>query len=102
VDVGDDVAEVLLEEVEVFLIRIGILGALLRVQVLLRAGDGRVDLLVRGGDAADDLLALDAYEAVDFIKFLLELLDKALLGLLVPGVVYAQGCLELLVVDIVE
>jgi hypothetical protein len=41
-------------------------------------------------------------EGVDLVELLLELLDEALLRLLVPVVVHAQGRLELVIVDVVE
>lgn len=102
VDICDDVAEVLFEQLEVLLERVAVLVRLPRLQVLLRLGDSGVDLLLRRCYAADDLLAFDAHEAVDLVELLLELLHEALLRLLVPGVVDAQGRLELLVVDVVE
>lgn len=101
-DVGNDVAKILLEQIEVFLKGISFLGALLRLLVFLRARHSGVDLLVRCRYAANDLLTLDAHEAVDFVELLLELLNEVLLGLLVPGMVHAQRSLQFLIVDIVK
>lgn len=99
--VGDDVAQVFLQQVEILLERVLILASLLRL-VFLRASDCGIDFFVRSRYTSDDLFALDAYEAVDLVEFLLELLDEALLRLLVPCVVHAEGRLEPLVVDVVE
>lgn len=96
VDVGDDVAQVLLEQVE------ALLGLIAEHARPLRAGDGVADLLLGGGDAADDLLALDALEGVDLVELLVQQLEVVLLLGLVPAVVDAQGALEALVVDVVE
>ena len=102
VNISNDVAQIFLQQVKVLLERILILASLLRLRVFLRASDSSVDLLLRCCYAADDFLALDAHEAVDLVEFLLELLNKALLRLLVPCVVHAEGRLKLLVVDVVE
>lgn len=96
--VGDDVAQILLQQVKVLLNRV----ALLARRLLLCTRDGILDLLLRRCYATDDLAALDALEGVDLVELRLQLLDEALLRLLVPDVVDAQGILELLVVDVVE
>ena len=84
VDVGNDVAQVLLEQVKVLFLGVAVLDG-----GVVGAGDGIVDFLLRGCYAADNLLALDALEGVDLVELLLEMLDEALLRLLVPGVVDA-------------
>lgn len=101
-DVGNDVAQVLLKQIEVFFEGIPILADLMRLLVLLRAGNGGIDLLLGRGNTTDDLLAFDAHEAVNLVKLLLELLDKALLRLLVPCVVHAQRRFQFLVVDVIK
>jgi hypothetical protein len=101
VDIGDDVAQILLEQVKVFVKGIVVVRRVV-LQLALGAGDGLVDLFVRGSYAADDLVALDTDEGVDLVELLLELLDKVLLRLFVPGVVDAEGRLKALVVDVVE
>jgi hypothetical protein len=98
VDVGDDVAQVLFQQVEIFLDRV----ARLAFTVLLYAMDGIADLFLRGCYAPDNFLGLDALEGVDLVELLLQLLDEALLRFLVPVVVHAQGVLEVIVVDVVE
>lgn len=98
VHVGDDVAQVFLEQVKVLLDRLAVLAR----RLLLCARDGILDLLLRRCYAADDLAALDALEGVDLVELRLQLLDEALLRLLVPDVVHSQRTLELLVVDVVE
>ena len=101
VDIGDDVAQIFLEQVEVLVKGVVALRRVV-LQLALGASDSLVDLLVRGGDATDDLIALDADKGVDLVELLLELLDKVLLRLFVPGVVDAEGRLKALVVDVVE
>jgi hypothetical protein len=94
VHIGNDLAQILLEDVKVLLE--------VTTRSLLRPVDGLGDLALRRCYAADDLLGLDALEGVDLVELLLELLDEALLRLLVPDVVHAEGILEAIVVDVVE
>jgi hypothetical protein len=98
VDIRDNVAEVLLEQIEALL---GLLAELGRA-LLLHAGDGIADFLLGRGDAPDNLLALDALERVDLVELLVEQLEVVLLGVLVPCVVHAEGVLQALIVDVVE
>lgn len=99
VHVGDDVAQVLLEQLKVLLGRRVLAGLEL---VVVDLADDVVDLLLGGGYAADDLLGLDLLEGVDLVELGLELLDEGLLGLVVPGARGAECRLEVLVVDVVE
>ena len=93
VHIGDDVAQVLLQQLELVLGRaVGGVGC---------PGHDIVDLLLRGAYAADDLVALDLGEGVDLVQLRLELLDKLLLLFLVPGAVGAQCFFEAFVVDVV-
>jgi hypothetical protein len=93
VHVGDDVAQVLLQQLEVVLGR--------AVSSIFCPGDDIVDLLLRRSNAADDLVALDLSEGVDLVQLRLELLDKLLLLFFVPGAVGAQCFFETFVVDVV-
>jgi hypothetical protein len=65
VHVGNDVAQVLLQQVE------SLLGLFGERALLLRARNRIADLLLRRGDAPDNLLALDALERVDLVEFLI-------------------------------
>ena len=98
VHVCDDVAQVLLEQVEVLLDRLAVLAQ----AILLHTPDRLGDLLLRRCYAPNDLLGLDALEGVDLVELLLELLHKVGLGLVIPDVRRAQLALEALVVDVVE
>lgn len=99
VHVGDDVAQVLLEQLEVLLGR----RLLADVQgIVVDLADHVVDLLLGGGNAADDLLGLDLLEGVDLVQLRLQLLYEALLRLVVPGAGSAQRPLKMLIVDVVE
>ena len=99
VHVGDDVAQVFLEQLEILLGRRLLAG----VQgIVVDLADHVVDLLLGGGNAADDLLGLDLLEGVDLVQLRLQLLYEALLRLVVPGTGRAQGPLEVLIVDVVE
>jgi hypothetical protein len=98
VHIRDDVAQILFQQVKVLLDRV----VSLTLGLLLRAGDGIPNLLLRRCYAPDNLLALDALEGVDLIELLLELLDEALLRLLVPDVVYAERILKALVVNVIK
>jgi hypothetical protein len=89
VHICDDVAQVFLEQIKVFLDRVAVLA----LSLLLRAADSIANLLLRRCYAPNDLLALDALERVDFVELLLELLNEALLRLLVPDVMHAKGIL---------
>jgi hypothetical protein len=73
VDICNDVAQVLLEQIKVLLGRIAILAR------LLSTVDGILDFLLRRCDAPDNLFSFDALEGVDLVELLLELLNKALL-----------------------
>lgn len=96
VDVGDDVAQVFLEQVKVLLVLVGV------PRILLGARDCIVDLLLGCCDATNDFLGLDALERVDLVELLLKLLDEALLRLFVPDVMDAQRVLQAFIVDVVE
>lgn len=93
VHIGDDVAQVLLQQLEVVLGRAvgGVVGP----------GHDIMHLLLRRSYAADDLVALDLGEGVDLVQLRLELLDKLLLLFFVPGAVGAQCFFEAFVVDVV-
>lgn len=65
VHVGNDVAQVFLEQQEV------LLGGLLVAILGIKAAQDFADLLLRGLDAADNLLALNLLEGVDLIELLL-------------------------------
>lgn len=99
VHVGDDVAQVLLEQLEVFLGR-RLLARRKSIAVDFAHDIG--DLLLGRSDPADDLLGLDFLEGVDLVQLSLELLDEALLRLVVPGARCAQRRLQSLIVDVVE
>jgi hypothetical protein len=94
--VGNDVAQILLEQVESL---VGLVGERAR---LLRTGNRIADLLLRRGNAPDNLLALDALERVDLVEFLVEQLQVVLLRGLVPSVVDTQRVLQALVVNVVK
>ena len=99
VHVGDDVAQVLLEQLEVLLGR----RLLARAQgVVVDLADDVVDFLLGSSNAADDLLGLDLLEGVDLVQLRLQLLYEALLRLVVPGARGPQRRLEVLIVDVVE
>jgi hypothetical protein len=102
VHVGDDVAQVLLQQLKV-LFRWAVvcrIAAVATVTVELAHNLG--DLLLRCSYAPYDLLAFDLSEAVHLVQLGLELLHKLLLGRLVPGGVSTERVLEAFVVDVVE
>jgi hypothetical protein len=96
--IGNDVAQILLQQIKVLLDRVAVLAG----RLLLCASDGIVDFLLRGCYATDDLFALNALEGVDLVELLLQLLDKVLFRLLVPYVVDTQRVFQALIVDVVE
>mgnify|MGYP000901296339 CR=1 FL=1 len=95
VHVGDDVAQVLLEQHEVLVgggRRVsGVMGA---GGVAVEAGDDLVDLALAGLDAADDLAALEALEGEDLVELALEQGDEALLVVLGPGLAVGPGAVR--------
>lgn len=87
--VGDDIAQVLLEQNEILVRGRGL--AMASGGLTVEAGDDLVDLALAGLDAADDLLTLDALEGEDLVELALEQGDEALLVLLGPGLALGLG-----------
>lgn len=86
VDVSDDVAEVGLEEEEIFVSRtIGSTGPGVETR------DSFIDLSLTRLNAADDLLTLDLLEGEDLVEFTLEQRHEAFLIFLSPGLAVGLG-----------
>jgi hypothetical protein len=98
VHISDDIAHILLQQFKVFLRRRFFSIAATTVQ----PGNTSLDLLLGRGDATNNLLGLDLLEGVDFVEFLVELLDEVLLRLVIPLAMYAEGLFQGFVVDVVE
>lgn len=79
VDLGDDVAQVLLEQQELLLA-----GPFLAQAALVEAVDDVADLALADGDAAGDLHGLDLLLGVHLVELGLELADEAALVVLGP------------------
>jgi len=100
-DICYDVAQVFLQQLKILFcggfVRVGSTG-------IFAVGfqNHVMDLLLGRSDPPNDLLALDFLKVVHFIELPLQFLDKALLGLLVPWLVNAQGVFEVVVGDVVE
>jgi hypothetical protein len=98
VHISDDITHVLLQQLKVFLGRRFLSIAATTVQ----PGNTSLDLLLGRGDATNNLLGLDLLEGVDFVEFLVELLDEVLLRLVIPLSMDAKGLLKGFVVDVIE
>lgn len=84
-DVGDDIAQVFLQQHEIlFQGYIGLAAMRLVGGLLICLSNDLVDLLFTGAYSLHDLLALDLLESKDLVQFGLQLLDEALLVLVVP------------------
>jgi hypothetical protein len=101
--VRDDVRQILFQQ-QVFVLRRHV--DLLAPVAGLRPGNRIADFFFAGRDPTDDLLALHLLEGKDLVQLLLQLVDEALLILLVPFLLGLAGALlkallELVVGDVV-
>jgi len=117
-DIGNDVAQILLQQHKVFLERDIVLSTarlIGSVLMLVCLGNDGVDFCFAGLDPLDNLLTLDLLEGEDLVQLSLELLHEPLLILFRPrlplrlrivlggrgDVVGLEGVLQAIIVDVV-
>ena len=96
VDIGNDIAEYLLQVEEILVGRRGIAGPdalATRLGSAVQAGDNVVHLLFAGLDATHNLLALDLLEVEDLVQLALQQRHKVLLVVLGPRLAVWLGVL---------
>jgi hypothetical protein len=96
VDVGDDVAQIFLQEQKVAIGGVCMLytsspGISILPSRLVQAGDDFGDFFLAGLDAAHDLFALDLLEGEDLIQFALEQGDEVFLVFFGPRLAFWFG-----------